>query len=265
VTVAGRSGSEVRRSADRAVTTSRGIRSRHSFSFGAHYDPADVGFGLLLVHNDDEVQPGSGYDQHRHRDVEIVTWVVDGRLRHRHARGADRVLGPASVQRLHAGAGVVHAEVNAGAGPLRLVQVWLPSTRPDAPPSYEARDLAGALATGPSVVAASGLARDAHGPGVRLVHPGAALHVVRPERPVRLPRAPLLHVYVVRGHVVLDRVGLLAEGDAVRIAGVGVRRLRPAGEAEVLVWEMHSQPDRPAAGRDRRELGRPGGGTSAAR
>jgi hypothetical protein len=251
---------EVRRSADRAVTTAPGLRSRHAFSYGAHYDPGDVGFGLLLAHNVDEVAPGSGYDEHRHRDVEIVTWVVEGRLRHSHAGGGDRVLGPGCVQRLHAGDGVVHAEVNAGAGPLRFVQVWLPSARPDGPPSYAARcGLGSALAAGAPVVVASGLARDAGGPGLRLVHPGAALHVVRPVGPIPLPSAPYLYVYVVRGRVRLDGAWLLAEGDAARITGGPAPSVRPTGHpagAEVLVWEMHEELGRP---------GWPGAGTSATR
>jgi quercetin 2,3-dioxygenase len=266
VTVDGRAGVEVRRSADRAVTTSPGLLSRHSFSFGVHYDPGDVGFGLLLAHNDDEVAPRSGYDEHRHRDVEIVTWVVEGWLRHSHAGGGDRVLGPGCVQRLQAGGGVVHAEVNAGAGPLRFVQVWLPSARPDQPHSYASRcDLADALASGVPVVVASGLARDAGGPGLRLVHHAAALHVVRPVGPVPLPSAPYLHVYVVRGRVRLDGAWLLGEGDAVRITGGPALWVRPAdgsAEAEVLVWEMHEvlerpgsrAPDRPSA-RDADRLG----------
>jgi quercetin 2,3-dioxygenase len=243
---------EVRRSADRAVTTSPGLLSRHSFSFGAHYDSGDVGFGLLLAHNDDELAPGSGYDEHRHRDVEIVTWVVEGRLRHSHAGGGDRVLGPGCVQRLHAGGGVVHAEVNAGTGPLRFVQVWLPSARPDEPPSYASRcGLSDALAAGSPVVVASGLARDAGGPGLRLVHPGAALHVVRPVRPVGpvpLPSAPYLHVYVVRGRVRLDEAGILGEGDAARVTGGRMLSVRSADDlpgAEVLVWEMPGELGRP--------------------
>jgi quercetin 2,3-dioxygenase len=251
VTVDGRAGVEVRRSADRAVTISPGLLSRHSFSFGAHYDPGDVGFGLLLAHNDDLLAPGSGYDEHRHRDVEIVTWVVEGRLRHSHAGGADRVLGPGCVQRLSAGDGVVHAEVNTGTGPLRLVQVWLPSARPDEPPSYAFHcGLGDVLAVGSPVVVASGLARDAGGPGLRLLHPAAALQVVRPVGPVPLPRAPYVHVYVVRGRVRLGGAGVLGEGDAARVTGgpaLSVRQACEPEDAEMLVWEMHG------------ELGRPGG------
>jgi len=242
VTVDGRARVEVRRSADRAVTTSPGLRSRHSFSFGAHYDPGDVGFGLLLAHNDHEVAPGSGYDEHRHRDVEIVTWVIEGRLGHSHAGGGDRVLGPGCVQRLHAGDGVVHAEVNAGNGPLRFVQVWLPSVRPEESPAYDLRcDLGPALAAGAPVVVASGLSRDVGGPGLRLAHPGAALHAVRPVGPVPLPSAPYLHVYVVCGRALLDEAGVLGEGDAARVTGGPALWVRPAGGpegAEVLVWEM---------------------------
>src|SRR5687767_9863095 len=96
---------EVHRAADRFVTTYGGVVSRHSFSFGRHYDPLNVGFGTLVCHNDDELQPRRGYDEHPHRDLEIVTWVLQGELRHRDSAGNSGVIVPGLVQVLSAGSG----------------------------------------------------------------------------------------------------------------------------------------------------------------
>ena len=118
------------RAADRARTVESGRDTRHSFSFGAHYDPDNVGYGGLLVHNDDPLSPGAGYPDHGHTDVEIVTWVVSGVLVHRDdtaAAAADLVAGTLQVQ--SAGAGIRHSEIaDAASGPTRFVQAWL---RPD--------------------------------------------------------------------------------------------------------------------------------------
>src|SRR3954447_555726 len=121
---------EVRRSGDRFVTVAAGRTTRHSFSFDRHYDPANVELGFLVCHNDDLVAPGHGYPTHPHRDLEIVTWVLAGGLRHEDSTGEGGVVRPGLVQRLSAGRGVLHAEVTDGPEPVRFVQMWV---RPDEP------------------------------------------------------------------------------------------------------------------------------------
>ncbi len=111
------------------MTEAAGVTTRHAFSFGAHYDPDNVGFGSLLAHNDERLSSGRGFDDHPHRDTEIVTWVLSGSLLHEDSTGHTGIVSPGAVQRLSAGSGVVHAERNdayrvdpgpaAGAGPVR--------------------------------------------------------------------------------------------------------------------------------------------------
>jgi quercetin 2,3-dioxygenase len=237
---------DVRRADERFTTTTDWLTSRHSFSFGPHYDPANVGHAVLVAHNDDVVAAGAGYDPHPHRDLEIVTWVLEGSLVHQDTHGHAGVVTPGVVQRLTAGSGVRHSERNDAPGarlPTRFVQMWLLPDEPGLPPSYDLGDT-GAAGSG-LVPLASGIAGlDAP---VRIHTTGAALHVARLEggASVLLPDAPHLHVFVARGTVHLEDAGSLAEGDAARFTGDGARRLGSpaAGPAEVLVWELPAAPD----------------------
>jgi hypothetical protein len=234
------------RSADRFRAPAAGVVSRHSFSFGSHYDAGNVGFGLLVVSNEDLVQPGVGYGTHPHRDVEIVTWVLDGALAHRDSTGAGGTVYPGLVQRMSAGSGVLHSESNApgAAAPLHFVQMWILPDTPGGEPSYEQCDVSGAIRGGGLVPVASGMARHRGLAAVTIGQRNAAMHVAapRPDVDVCLPAAPFVHAFVTRGRADVEGVGLLGEGDAVRLSDEGGRRLRAAdgGCAEVVVWEMHA-------------------------
>ena len=130
---------DVRRAAERFTTRTDWLTSRHSFSFGPHYDPVNVGHAVLVAHNDDVVAVGAGYDTHPHSDTEIVTWVLEGSLVHRDTLGGSHVLGPGAVQLLSAGTGVLHSERNDAAGaarPTRFVQMWVRPDEPGLPPGY---------------------------------------------------------------------------------------------------------------------------------
>ncbi len=230
----------VRRSSDRFRTRAGGLDTRHSFSGGRHYEPANTSFGLLVLHDEHVVAPGAGFDDHRHRGIEVITWVLDGRLRHEDSTGRRGVLAPGQVQRMHSGTGVVHAERNDCADrALRFVQAWLVAD--DAgPPSTALVDVGELLASGALVPVASG--RRLHEAAVSLTTPDAALHAVRlvPGQAVELPEAPFLHVFLARGDVELQGAGGLATGDAVRLTATGGRRMTATTPAEVLVWEMHT-------------------------
>jgi quercetin 2,3-dioxygenase len=233
---------DVRRADDRFATRTDRLTSRHSFSFGEHYDPANVGFAALVAHNDDAVGVGAGYDTHPHTDTEIVTWVLEGSLVHRDSLGGSHVLGPGAVQVLSAGTGVLHSERNDAPGaarPTRFVQMWVRPDESGLTPSYSQR----------VVVGGNGLLPLASGLGgveapVRIHTAGAALHVARvePGAPVALPDAPRLHVFVARGSVELEGAGRLDGGDAVRLTDDGGRALRAVGRAEVLVWQFSPPP-----------------------
>ena len=187
----------------------------HSFSFGEHHDPANLGFGPLVAHNDDRLQPGGGYPTHGHRDTEIVTWVLAGGLVHTDSLGHRSLLGPGTVQVQSAGSGITHAEVaDPGSGPTRFVQAWV---RPDVPGGEPARHVATPGACpGPSSVAG--------GPGLPLGVAGATFWVGSVVGEAVLPEAPLLHVF-----------DALSE-TAWRITDEPGRSLALPGPALLLVW-----------------------------
>jgi hypothetical protein len=236
---------DVRRAADRFTTTAAGVSSRHSFSFGRHYDPGNVAFAVLVAHNEDRLAPGHGYDLHPHTDLEIVTWVLEGSLVHTDSGGHVHELHPGVVQRLSAGSGVLHSERNdvpAGSAPMRFVQMWLRPDEPGLDPSYVQQEAPSSGGLVPLVSGVGGL--DA---AVRIHTAGAALHVARlaPGTSVRLPDAAHLHVFVARGAVRLEGAGSLQQGDAARCSDQGGLAVTAEQEAEALVWELPQPPDLP--------------------
>jgi redox-sensitive bicupin YhaK (pirin superfamily) len=242
----------VLRAAERARTTTGWSDTRHSFSFGAHYDPGNTHFALLVASNDDVVAAGTGYDTHPHRDMEILTWVLEGALLHRDSAGSSGAIRPGEVQRLSAGAGVLHSEHadgwrdEPGSGPprdTRFVQMWVLPDAAGGSPDYAQADVTGALGTGELVVVASGLPRHAHVRATSIRQRHAALHAARqpPGGRVALPPAPSAHLFVARGAVDVEGVGTLSTGDSARVTGAdGQRIVAGADGAEVLVWEMHA-------------------------
>jgi redox-sensitive bicupin YhaK (pirin superfamily) len=242
----------VRRAAERFRTVESGIDSWHCFSFGKHYDPANTSFGPLVAHNDTVLQPGSGFAPHRHANLEIVTWVVRGTLHHEDSTGRLGEIAPGDLQRLSAGAGVVHSEraadveVSAAsrtastAASTRFVQMWVTPDQLGGRASYVRRSVnADALAAG-MVVVASGRRTDRQRGAVTVACRGAALLAGRlaPGQAHRLTGTELTHVYVVSGEVELESGQLLGEGDSARLRSVprlGVSGVKPA---EILVWEM---------------------------
>jgi quercetin 2,3-dioxygenase len=230
---------EIRRADERFRTTSEWLDSRHSFSFGPHYDPANVGFGFLVAHNDETVAPGTGFDTHPHQDLEIVTWVLRGALAHRDSQGNSGIVYPGLAQRMSAGSGIQHSEWNDGGEPVHYVQMWVRPDAFDLPPSYEQAELD--LTTGELIPVASGLAKHASSTAIRLNQPQAGMSVARltPAQAVELPAAPYLHLFVATGTAELEGAGELGTGDAVRLTDSGGRLTAGPGGAEVLVWEMY--------------------------
>jgi redox-sensitive bicupin YhaK (pirin superfamily) len=236
----------VRRAADRFATQTSWGQSLHTFSFGAHYDPGNVGHGALLANNDELVGAGSGFDDHPHADAEIVTWVLSGSLVHTDSRGHSGIVYPGLAQRLSAGAGIVHAERNDAyridpshpAVPVHFIQMWVRPDQPGLPPSYSQRELDLADLNRGWVPVASGTQSDA---AVTLASAGSTLWVtnLQPGQTQQLPPAPLLHLYVARGELGCETVGRLSAGDSLRITGAAELRLTGGvSPAEVLVWEM---------------------------
>lgn len=244
---------DVRRSADRFATRIDWLDSKHSFSFGRHYDPSNTGHGLLLVNNDDVVRAGSGFDTHPHQDMEIVTWVMRGSLVHQDSTGHAGVIYPGLAQRMSAGTGIQHSEKNDSwrldparsehEEPVHFVQMWVVPDEPGITPGYEQLEIDDELMRGGLVVVASGMDAHESSTAIRIRNRYAALHVARLSAggSVELPEAPYLHLFVPRGTVDLEGAGALEEGDAVRFTATGGNRVTATGDgAEILVWEMHA-------------------------
>lgn len=243
---------EVRRAGERSRTEISWLDSRHSFSFGRHYDPGNTHFGLLLVSNDDVVRAGSGFDTHPHQDMEIVTWVLDGSLVHQDSQGNSGVLYPGLAQRMSAGTGILHSERNdawrlqPGAEhdqDVHFVQMWVPPDASRITPGYQQLDVSEQLDAGELVVVASGMAKHSDERAISIHQRDAALYAARlaPGAYAVLADAPFTHVFVARGSADLEGFGGLDTGDAARITGGGGQRVTATDQgAEVLVWEMHA-------------------------
>jgi hypothetical protein len=237
---------EVVHARERMHTEIDWLNSWHSFSFGGHYDPANTHHGLLLVSNDDRVVAGGGFGTHGHRDMEIVTWVLEGALRHRDSTGTDDVIAPGLAQRMSAGSGIQHSEMNASATEgVHFVQMWVPPDRAGLAPGYEQQDVNDRLDAGGLFPLASGGRAD--GAAITVHQADATLWAGRLSAgdPADVPDAPFVHVFVARGSAVFTAPArepqALAEGDALRLTSAGAGRVESGADgAEVLMWETYS-------------------------
>jgi redox-sensitive bicupin YhaK (pirin superfamily) len=191
------------------------------------------------VNNDDVVGARTGFSTHPHQDMEIVTWVLDGELEHRDSVGHRGVIYPGLAQRMSAGTGIWHSEMNPRAGDVHFVQMWVLPDTERVDPSYEQLDVNADLDRGGLVPVASGRGHDA---AIRIRQRDAVLWAGRlgPGEVVAVPDARWAHLFVARGTATLGGAGALSEGDAVRLTGAGSPTLTAGadGGAEVLVWEM---------------------------
>jgi len=230
---------DIRRADDRFSTRIDWLDSKHSFSFGPHFDRTNTHHGLLLVSNDDRVRAGTGFSTHPHQDMEIVTWVLEGELEHKDSERNQGLIYPGLAQRMSAGTGIYHSEMNpSGDTDVHFVQMWVLPDTERIDPGYEQLDINGELAKGGLVPVASGRGHDA---AISIRQRDAVLWAARlqPGEAVSVPDGRFAHVFVARGTAELDGAGRLDEGDAVRLTGAGSPRLI-AGDsgAEVLIWQM---------------------------
>ncbi len=231
---------DIRRADQRFHTDLGWLDSKHSFSFGRHYDPGNVGHGLLIVSNDDIVAPGGGFGEHGHSDMEIVTWVLDGELEHRDSAGNEGVIYPGLAQRMSAGRGITHSEMNhSQTEPVHFVQMWVVPDQPGIEPGYEQLDVADRLEPGRLVPVASGRGDE----GTITIHQaGAVMYVARlgGGDEVDLPDAPFVHLFVARGEFALNGDSLAA-GDAARLTGAGALPVSASEDSEIIVWATDAE------------------------
>jgi redox-sensitive bicupin YhaK (pirin superfamily) len=227
----------IQRSDQRFHTDIDWLDSKHSFNFGGHYREGEGGHGLLLVNNDDKVAAGGGFGTHGHRDMEIVTWVLSGKLEHHDSEGNNGVLYPGLAQRMSAGSGIRHSEMNASdTEPVHFVQMWVLPDTAGVDPGYEQRDVNEALASGQLVPIASG---KGHAGAVSLHQRDAVLWGARVPAgtTVDLPTDEHVHVFVALGDGSLSNGAAMAAGDAARITGREALHFTAGSQgAELLVW-----------------------------
>jgi redox-sensitive bicupin YhaK (pirin superfamily) len=214
------------------------LDTRHTFSFAEYYDPNQMGFRTLRVINEDRVQPGRGFPAHGHRDMEIVSYVLEGALQHRDNLGTGSVIRPGEIQRMSAGTGVTHSEFNASASELvHFLQIWIVPDRHGREPSYEQKtipdpDKRGTLRliAGPRASASVvTLHQDVRLYSVLLEREQEVVHELRPERHA--------WVQVARGAVTLDGQPLW-HGDGAAVSAQPSLRLIGVELAEVLVFDL---------------------------
>jgi quercetin 2,3-dioxygenase len=228
---------DVRRADERPHTRIGWLDSRHSFSFGHHYDPTNTHHGLLLVSNDDRVAAGTGFTTHPHRDMEIVTWVLSGSLEHKDSEGNHGLIYPGLAQRMSAGTGIWHSEMNPSpVEDVHFIQMWVLPDTESIDPGYEQLDINAELDRGGLVPIASGAGHDA---AISIRQRDAVLWGGRlqPGETVDVPDECHVHLFLAAGSGTLEGAGELQEGDAVRLTAAGAPRFTagPAG-TEVLVW-----------------------------
>jgi len=228
---------EIRPGDARGRTQVSWLDSRHTFSFGEYYDPEQMGFRALRVINDDQVAPGGGFDTHPHRDMEIVTYVLDGALQHRDSLGNGSVIRPGEVQRMSAGTGIRHSEFNASRQePVHLLQIWFLPAQRGTEPSYEQRPLP------PGVRAALTLIASPDGrDGSVTVHQDVAMYAAQlePGMTVTHSLAPGRHAWVqlARGRGHLNEQPLVA-GDGAAVSDERLLTFRSNAPSELIVFDL---------------------------
>ena len=229
---------QIRKSEERGLANHGWLNSRHSFSFGHYHDPKHVGFGPLLVINEDQVQGGQGFGTHGHRDMEIISYVLSGELEHKDSMGTGSVLKYGDVQRMSAGTGVRHSEFNHSQSNLvHFLQIWIQPSETGIPPSYEEKHFATDSKIGQLRLIASNDGRE----GSVLVHQDAAIYatIMRSGDSLthELAKGRTAYAHVVRGNVTINGAALKG-GDALKITGESLVTLEKAEAAEVLLFDL---------------------------
>src|SRR5262249_55513223 len=228
----------VRRADERGTSQTDWLDSRHGFSFPDYHDPRWQGFRALRVLNEDRVRGGSGFGPHPHRDMEIISYVLEGALQHRDSMGTGSVIGPGDVQRMSAGTGVVHSEWNHSASePVHFLQIWLFPERAGIAPGYEQRAFPPTELAGHLRLLASRNGRE----GSVTIHQDAALlgARLRPGEGVRhdLPPGRFGWVQMARGAATVNGT-VLGPGDGAAASDERRLDIRATDDAEVLVFDL---------------------------
>jgi redox-sensitive bicupin YhaK (pirin superfamily) len=228
----------LRRAAERGITRTDWLDSRHSFSFGEYFDPRHESFRSLRVLNDDRIAGGGGFGMHPHRDFEIVTYVVSGSVQHRDSLGHQGTIGAGEVQRMTAGTGILHSEFNPSAvEPLHLLQIWLTPERRGLTPSYEQRLFAAEERRARWRLLASSDGRD----GSVTIHQDVAIlgSLLEPGDTIRHELSPGRHAWlqVARGKIGLNGQAMMA-GDGAALSDESALIVTAREGSELLLFDL---------------------------
>ena len=229
---------DIRKAQERGYADHGWLESYHSFSFADYFDPEHVEFGSLRVINEDRVAPGQGFGTHGHRDMEIISYVLEGKLEHKDSIGTGSIIEPGDVQRMSAGTGVRHSEFNPSrTEPVHFLQIWIQPQRRGIAPSYEQKHFGAAEKRGRLRLIASPDARE----GSVTIHQDAHVYAGLfdgDERAVHaLAPARRAYVHVARGSVTVNGEALGA-GDAAKIVDAAEVKLERGAGAEVIVFDL---------------------------
>jgi len=228
----------LRRSQERGYADHGWLKSFHSFSFADYHDPAQMGFGPLRVINEDRVAPGTGFGTHGHRDMEIISYVLDGELAHRDSMGNGSVIRPGDVQRMSAGSGVRHSEFNhAQDRTTHFLQIWIEPNVTGIAPSYEEKRFSDADKQGRLRLVASPDGAD----GSVRIHQDARMYVSRlapgQSLSAELAAGRLGYLHLVRGAVTVNGERL-AGGDAAKVRDESRLAIGAEGDSELLLFDL---------------------------
>ncbi len=231
---------KIRRSEERGVASHGWLNSHHTFSFANYYDPNHMGFGPLRVINEDRVQPGRGFPSHGHRDMEIISYVIDGGLEHNDTLDNGSVIRPGDVQRISAGTGIRHSEYNhSQSDRVHFLQIWIEPKKQGLHPSYDQKSFTDEEKTGQLRLVGSPDGRD----GSVLISQDVELYtsIVPEGETVRhQPKSNrLIWVQAVKGDFTLNGTEM-SSGDGAAIEGEDIIELKATAKSEVLLFDMTS-------------------------
>jgi redox-sensitive bicupin YhaK (pirin superfamily) len=229
---------QIRHSEERGAANHGWLNSHHSFSFGSYHDPLHMGFGPLLVINEDRVTPGQGFGTHGHRDMEIISYVLDGALEHKDSMGTGSVLHYGDVQRMSAGSGVRHSEFNhSNTDGLHFLQIWIQPNVTGIAPSYEEKHFTPDSKRGKLRLIASSDGRQ----GSVLIHQDAAIYASILQEGEQaehaLDEGRLAYVHLIRGSLVVNGTPLKA-GDALKLTQEAAVIITQPEDAEFLLFDL---------------------------
>jgi len=229
----------LRKSAERGYADHGWLKSFHTFSFANYYDPEHMGYGPLRVINEDRVDPGEGFGRHPHRDMEIISYVLDGELEHKDSIGTGSVIRPGDVQRMSAGTGVTHSEYNPSPkNPVHFLQIWIEPAERGIKPSYEQKFFSPTDKRGKLRLVASPDGRD----GSVTVNQDAYLYAALVDGPEsvshQLAEGRKAYVHVARGAATVNGRALRA-GDALQVDSESNIEIGDGSNAEVLLFDLN--------------------------